>query len=485
MRVLGPVVLEHAGPADASLREPSMLTQPRPLALLAVLLLARPRGAQSRAQLMQLLWPSVSEAQARRGLRNALYAVRQVLGNDAILSMGERLLGINPRLIRCDALELERGELAGHEAIGEVAPFLGFLIDDAAPFNSWVEAERQRLRAVARSGTAHIGRPEPAARVAHPHAMAPYTCYLRGHYFFLRAAHGGAPEELEQSRQWFERALQLDPAYPSALAGLANYFAVTARRGPYAEFARVFGRAIELSHRAAALDPALAIPHVHLGVQALYLHDEFERAGREFATAVFKEPEYAEGRRFYGVWLGLAGRHQEALHEMEMAARLEPDIPHVLSSLSAARLAVGDVVGAEDALRATLRLDARHRPARERLVGLLERTGRILEALEERERSPSAAEAVPYREGWRAGGVEGYQRVRDAERRERIGALEVQLIEGVSPSVNDIFAPPVLRLVQLLREVGDERRARAWELQASAGRPALAHWFAGLRSSAT
>jgi DNA-binding SARP family transcriptional activator len=466
--------------------EATALTQPRPLALLALLLLARPRGAQPREQIMQLLWPNTSDEQARRGLRNALYAVRQLLGNDAIISMGERLLGINPRVITCDALELERGEERGRRsAMGDVAPFHGFSLEDAAPFNSWVEAERVRLRAVARSGADLLGREEPPPRAAHPHAMDPYTCYLRGHYFFLRAAHGGAPDELEQSRRWFERALQLDPAYPAALAGLANYFAVAARRGPYADFAATFGRAIELSHRAASLDPALAIPHVHLGVQALYLYDEFERAGREFATAAFKEPEYAEGRRFYGVWLGIAGRHQEAVGEIEMAARLEPDIPHVLSSLGAARLAVGDVTGAEDALRATLRLDPRHRAARERLMTVLERTNRTGEALDERERDPAFADAALYREAWRSDGLVGYQRVQQERRRELIAALEVQLIEGVAPTVNDIFSPPVLRLVQLLREAGDERRARAWELQASAGRPALAHWFAGLRSSAT
>lgn len=480
------MLLERTGPPMRDVAEAAALTQPRPLALLALLLLARPRGAQPREQIMQWLWPSATEEQARRGLRNALYAVRQVLGNDAIVSLGERLLGINPRVVGCDALDLERGdEQLRRAAIGDIAPFHGFTIDDAAPFNAWLDSERERLRAIARSGTDLLAREEPAPRAAHPHAMDPYTCYLRGHYFFLRAAHGGAPEELEQSRRWFERALQIDPAYPSALAGLANYFAVAARRGAYADFTPTFGRAIELSHRAASLDPTLAIPHVHLGVQALYLNDDFERAGREFATAAFKEPEYAEGRRFYGVWLGLAGRHQDALVEMEMAARLEPDIPHVLSSLAAARLKVGDVEGAEAAVRETLRLDPRHRPARERLIAILERTGRTGEALAERERAPALPDAAIYREAWDREGAVGYDRVRARRRSEQIAALEVQLIEGMPPSVNDIFAPPVLQLVQLLREAGDDRRARAWELQASAGRPALAYWFAGLRSAAT
>lgn len=500
LHVLGPVVLrprDDAGPAES--RHAQVLTQPLPLALLSYLLLARPRGAQPRDTLVQLLWPHEDAAHGRRGLRNALYLLRQVLGHDAIVSIGERLVAIDPQWVTCDALLLERCDpQASHEVqhlcAPDAIPFAGLELPDATPFMAWVDSERERLRAlqrvdgmphsaVAANGQINESGSVPASTsamvAAHgpPHAGTAYSAYLRGHFLFLRAAHGGVPLELEQSRVCFERALTLQPDYPPALAGLANYHAVSARRGALSHFHDAFARAIEYSQRAAMLDPSLAIPHVHFGVQALYLDNAWERAGREFATAVFKEPEYAEGRRFLGVWLGLAGRPVDAVREMEAAARIEPDIPHILSSLSAARLAAGDVRGAEEALRRTLWLDPAHRVARDRLLRLLEDAGRYADALELAWRHPAWPAAQRYQDGWDRDGACGYQDARLLELREELDVLEARVVEQGQRTVNDLFAPPEVRLVQLLRLLGEHRRARAWQLQACASRPILSHWF--------
>ena len=101
-----------------------------------------------------------------------------------------------------------------------------------------------------------------------------YGLYVRGHFLFLRCAHGGSPEELLRSREYFERALALDERYAPAIAGLSNFYAVAARRELLKPFHATFAKAIEYSHHALALDPSLAIPHVHFGVEALYLKDE-------------------------------------------------------------------------------------------------------------------------------------------------------------------------------------------------------------------
>lgn len=473
LSVLGPVMVRRPGAPVAT----SALTQSRHLALLVYLTLARPRGLQARAVVSDLLWPDQEATRARRGLRNALYGLRQVLGTDAVISVGEELVGLAPGVLACDALELERGDLQLSQSdLGTCTPFEGLRIDDAPSFMRWLEGERQRLLGLLRAPPSGVATYRGAARASTPHGLDPDVHYLRGHYLFLRAASGGAPADLEQSREHFERALSLDPGHALALAGMSNYLAVAARRGPYGTFHQTFARALEYARRAADRDHRLAIPHVHFAVSAQYLEGDWDRAGREFATAVAKEPDYAEGRRFYGVWLGQVGRHEAALAEMETAAMLEPDIPQILSSLGAARLAVGDLDGAERALRKTLAIDPNHRPARLRLVVLMEQAARWADATEERLRPP----ALPGSEAFvlTANSPDGYRAALRQEWEAEARGIETRLVEGGEPRTNDLFAPPVVRLVQLLTWLGEDQKVRAWRAQATAANPVMTRWLA-------
>lgn len=478
LRVLGPVVV-HPSVEDATR---SCITQPRQLALLCYLALARPRGLQSRETIIGLLWPGYDQARGRRAIRNALYALRQVLGAHAIISVGENLIGVDPAVVSCDAIDLERHGDGTAPSLVPLEPFHGMHVQGAHAFDVWMSAERDRVAAllVERNQRPPLLRPDvSSALMRRPHALDASAMYVRGHYLFLRSAHGGSSEDLLRSRQYFERARDLEPGFALALAGLANFYAVAARRGVVTPFRETFDEAIRLSHEALSLDATLAIPHVHFAAKALYLDDDWDEAGRQFETAVAKDPEYPEARRFYGVWLGLAGRHEEALREMEAAARLEPDIPQILSSLGAARLAIGDRAGAERALRHTLALDARHAPARARLVQLLEDEGRLDEALALR-RGGEGRDAESFARAFAADGAHGYLRQLHVSLLEEARNIEARLLERHPPTVQDIFAPPILRLVALYARLGDPARARRWQLPAVAARPALARWFAAI-----
>lgn len=461
----------------------SRITQPRQLGLLCYLALARPRGLHARDTLIALLWPDHDATRGRRALRNALHGLRQQLGANAIISVGDHLVGLDPAYISCDAIELERGGAVATAELSPPEPLHGLHVEGAGEFDRWMSEERTRLRTLmAQRRQLHVATAPRAPLVAlrRPHSPDAAAMYARGHYLFLRTAHGGAPEELLRSRDYFERALALDPTFAPAVAGLSNFYAVAARRGVLVPFHEHFAQAIALSHQALGMDETLAIPHVHFAAQALYLDDDWDRAGREFATAVAKDPEYAEGHRFYGVWLGMVGRDAEALQEMEEAVRLEPDIAHMQSSLGAARLAVGDRAGAEEALRQTLAIDPRHAPARGRLVRLLEEDGRIDEALAERRRSPALLGADAFAAAHADAGSDGYRRVLLETMRAEAAAIETRLVERHPTTVNDIYSPPIVRLVSLYAQLGDRKRAREWQLQGMAERPALARWFASI-----
>ena len=186
-----------------------------------------------------------------------------------------------------------------------------------------------------------------------------------------------------------------------------------------------------------------------------------------------------EGHRFFGVWLGLMRRYEEAVHQMEVAVELEPDISHLLSSLAAARLASGDRTGAEAVLRRTLVLEPRHGVARERLTRLLEEDGRYAEAVDERERAPAMPDAARFRTALDRG-AESYESVLREVLEAEAEALEARILERKPETVNDIYSPPGVRLVSLYVRLGDWKRARSWELQEKARRPGLANWFAAL-----
>ena len=117
------------------------------LALLALLATARPRTV-SRDKLLAWLWPERDSEPARRLLNQAVHALRQALGAEAILSSGDDLQ-LNADAVRSDVVAFEEA-LAAAAPDRAVAlytgPFLdGFFLDDAPEFERWVDRERGRL----------------------------------------------------------------------------------------------------------------------------------------------------------------------------------------------------------------------------------------------------------------------------------------------------------------------------------------------------
>jgi hypothetical protein len=142
-------------------------------------------------------------------------------------------------------------------------------------------------------------------------------------------------------------------------------------------------------------------------------------------------------------------------------------------------LAAGDRDGAEEALRRTLLLEPRHTAARERLIRLLDESGRQSDAVVERERPPALPEAPMLRAALNEGPDAYTRAVRDLLVLEA-EALESRVRTSREESVADIFSPPTVRLVSLYARAGELKRARSWELQSKALRPGLVHWFSAL-----
>lgn len=306
-----------------------------------------------------------------------------------------------------------------------------------------------------------------------------FMCYVRGNYLFLCAVHvGGKLEDLQASREWFERALARDPEFAPAYSGLANYFAACAGRNILRPFAEHFRHAIALSDRALELDAMQAIPHVHYGVQAMYLECDWERAGREFHRAVSLDPNYAEGRRFLGVYLGAMGAREESIRELREAARIEPQMAQNRNSLGDALLALGRYDDAIAELRVALKLDAGFRAARDRLIRCLERTGRFEEAIHERRAAGASEVTERFALAFARDGADGYRRERAVELRAQIDAMALR---AAAPPTNagDLLNPVELPLALAHAELGEWSEALAWEEKACAIQAGRRQWFLG------
>ncbi|HET8625034.1 MAG TPA: BTAD domain-containing putative transcriptional regulator [Gemmatimonadales bacterium] len=138
-------------------------SQPRRLALLAMLACAGERGL-TREKLLAFFWPDADEERGRRGLSQAVYALRQDLGNEEVI-VGSKDLRINGEVLRSDVAEFGSAGTGGQweRAAGLYAgPFLdGFHLPSAPEFERWAEEQRasfareytQALERLARGAT--------------------------------------------------------------------------------------------------------------------------------------------------------------------------------------------------------------------------------------------------------------------------------------------------------------------------------------------
>lgn len=117
------------------------------LALLALLTIALPRGL-TREKLIGYLWPEGDTDHARNLLNQAVHAVRQALGAEVLLSIGDELR-LNPAVVKSDVAAFAEG-LATGDLEGAVdryeGPFLdGFFLERSVEFEHWLVQTREQL----------------------------------------------------------------------------------------------------------------------------------------------------------------------------------------------------------------------------------------------------------------------------------------------------------------------------------------------------
>jgi tetratricopeptide (TPR) repeat protein len=157
--------------------------------------------------------------------------------------------------------------------------------------------------------------------LAAPRAVDPiaYEAYLKGRYWLELSGE----QSLAKSREYFGQAIDRDPGYALAWAGLADAYRKLARWGAMS-FQNALPRARSAAEKALELDSSLAGPLVTLAdVKVLY---EWDWAGAErlCQQAIRSAPNYGEAHHVYANYLAEAGRLQDAVTESRRAFEVEP-----------------------------------------------------------------------------------------------------------------------------------------------------------------
>ena len=249
------------------------------------------------------------------------------------------------------------------------------LVETAGETNLWVDTYERHLTdglsvqaevasRIAQSLAMELVPEQPGSGIepSSPDAAA-YQRYLKARYFWNKPGDSGVAEAIG----YFQQAINGDPSYAAAYAGLAR--AYISRAENYRERPReALEKAREAAERALQLDPALSEAHLALGEVRRMLQWDARAARSAYSQAIVLNPSYETAHRAYAAMLTSLGRHAQAIRESDRACELDPLCLAVNTTAAWVRFAAGDYAGAIDQCRHTIDLDERY-PAAWRLLG--------------------------------------------------------------------------------------------------------------------
>jgi len=159
----------------------------------------------------------------------------------------------------------------------------------------------------------------PAPLGAIPLNPEVYELYLKGRY----ARDQGSEDGRRLAFEYFRQAIEKDPQYAPAYAGLADCYA---RLPFYSETrpAEAFPKAKAAALKALQLDPTLAEAHASMAYVKTYYDWDWAGAEEEFRKALELDPNYAEAHHSYSRFLASLGRIEKARVELKRAQELDP-----------------------------------------------------------------------------------------------------------------------------------------------------------------
>ena len=163
--------------------------------------------------------------------------------------------------------------------------------------------------------------PKDSTRLSRVQTVDPevHQLYLKGRFFWAKFT----SDSLTKSIELFQKAIEREPGYAPAYAGLADAYNIITFFGASAP-REVAPKAKAAATKALALDETLPDAHATLGWIKGNYDWEWLDAEEHFQRALELNPGSSNVSVYYSSLLSLLGRHQEAIRETQRALVLDP-----------------------------------------------------------------------------------------------------------------------------------------------------------------
>jgi serine/threonine protein kinase/tetratricopeptide (TPR) repeat protein len=149
-----------------------------------------------------------------------------------------------------------------------------------------------------------------------------YQLYVKGRYYWNKRTNA----DVKTAISYFNQAIDKDPGYALAYAGLADAYGVLPNFG--GDPNDTYPKSDAAAEKALELDPTLARPHAGLAATKMEYDRDFSGGEAEYRKALELDPSDATAHQWFGYNLGLiGGREQEAIDELNRARQLDPLSP--------------------------------------------------------------------------------------------------------------------------------------------------------------
>lgn len=200
-----------------------------------------------------------------------------------------------------------------------------------------------------------------------------YQLYLKGRYHWNKRT----PDGIQKAIESFQQAIEKDPGYALAYAGLADCYHVPANPLPPR---KKMPLAKAASMKALQLDDTLVEAHTSLA-RVLFVYEwDWPAAEKEFKRAIELNSRYAPAHQWYGGYLTATGRFREADAEKKRALELEPLSLVINFEVGLASYFSRNYNQAIDQFQKTLELDSNFPPPHTFLAAAYEQKGMLKEA---------------------------------------------------------------------------------------------------------
>jgi eukaryotic-like serine/threonine-protein kinase len=208
-----------------------------------------------------------------------------------------------------------------------------------------------------------------------------YQLYLQGLFYWNKWTQA----DFKRSADYYTQAVQKDPHYALAYAGLANTYSLLGDSG-YLPPAEAWPKAKTAAMQALEIDSTLAEAHTSLGLVKEHFEWDWAGAEKEFQNAIELNPNLATAHHWYGDYLANMNRYDEGLRETRIALELDPLSLIINTTIGWQLYLAHENDQAIEQLRKVLDIDPKFAPARRILEEVYAQMGKQKEAVAEREK---------------------------------------------------------------------------------------------------